>query len=981
MPVQVLKTKLRIPPVRSNRVIRPRLFQKLDDGLCQGHSLLLVAAPAGFGKTTLVSDWAARVSGRQVSRGTPDADSICHDFTPLVAWLALDENDNDPRRFWTYVLEALREARKKELVVQNQGPAPQVELGETILASLKSPSMAPVEILLSELINELEDCANDFLIVLDDYHAIRSPKVHTSVAFLLDHQPENVVLVIATRSAPPLPLARLRSRFLMTEFSEADLRFSRDEVRNFLQVTNGLDLSDQAVQALEDRTEGWAAGLQLAALALRRQAAPERGYAVSPATQALEAEEVIRTFSGSHRYVLSYLTEEVLKRQPADVRRFLIETAFLEELNADLCAAVVGGGLTVERCQRILNYLDENNIFVVPLDESGQWYRYHSLFAGFLRARVEELEEGRLRELRWRAGDWYARHGWWEKAVEHALAGGDYETAADWMEEVVREQVVVPPALLSAFPEEVLRARPLLAVAIALNASLGHSVEPAGIERWLADAERALEQRRAAAREEGHPERLAALEALVEGHILLIRGTLARENHQYQQALELCLRALEVLPAEEYVARSSAALTSGLAYHLLGDTQAAVAAAERAYQYALAGRSPARIFVTAYNKQENAFARNQLRAVEEINLEALRVVEAMAGIRGLSVPEAGTPYLGLASVHLARNELDAAEADYRRGLKLIQLSGQVGIASGVHTLAFFLSYLRRDWAGVQAALHQLENFWKPVHEEHVAYYRVLFWLAQLEDEPDVLPNLMDWVRQANLSLDPEAGADALRKCVFETGDVFNSYLWALIAFRRLGIAAPRDVDWQDVLRLIELMIAYAHEIQYELLIMELTITLALAYQAGAQPDRALEEIEKALRMAEPEGAMMQFLIHGRPMAALLDQARQAHRVTGRVAGFLQRLLDSFPREWLENAPAKNAPASAVPTPGALAEPLSDREIEVLRLLAAGRSNREIARELVLALGTVKKHVNNIFGKLGVANRTEAAAKAREMGIS
>ncbi len=429
MPVQVLMTKLRIPPVRSNRVIRPRLFQKLDDGLCNGHSLLLVTAPAGFGKTTLVSDWAARVSGQQLSRVRPAIDSVCHDFVPLVAWLALDENDNDPRRFWTYVLEALREARTKELAVQSQGPAPRVGLGETILMALHSPSPAPIEVLLGELINELEDCTNDFLLVLDDYHNIRSPEIHASLSFLIDHQPENVVLMILTRSVPPLPLARLRSRFRMTEFSEADLRFSLDEVRSFLQVTNGLDLSDQAVEALEDRTEGWAAGLQLAALALRQGSTSDRGSALSPATQAMEAEVVIRTFSGSHRYVLSYLTEEVLKRQPAYVRSFLLETAFLDELNADLCAAVTGGqtakdSRSVDSCQRILTYLDENNLFVVPLDENGQWFRYHSLFAGFLRAREKELGEGRLRELRQRAADWYARQGWWERPLSMRWPGG-----------------------------------------------------------------------------------------------------------------------------------------------------------------------------------------------------------------------------------------------------------------------------------------------------------------------------------------------------------------------------------------------------------------------------------------------------------------------------------------------------------------------------------------------------------------------------
>jgi LuxR family transcriptional regulator, maltose regulon positive regulatory protein len=992
MAVQILKTKLRIPPVRSNRVVRPRLFQKLDEGLFQGHGLFLVSAPAGFGKTTMVSDWATRLSEIGQS-GT--ADSMGSGFTPRVAWLALDESDNSPTRFWAYVLEALREAQRLEPAGAATQPARVGEshtwLGETALASLQSNVPAPVDLLVGELINDLASTPQDFLLVLDDYHVIHSGDVNAGVTYLLDHQPANLVLVILTRSEPPLPLARLRSRFRLTEVNEEDLRFSLDEVRSFLQISNGLDIAENSVAALEERTEGWAAGLQLAALTLRQRAPGSR-----PDPKAAEA--VIARFSGSHRYVLAYLTDEVLSHQPEPIRTFLMQTAFLDEMNAELCAAVLGSDYTPApfaqlanpTIQAILEYLDNNNLFVVPLDEDREWFRYHSLFAGFLRARLEEMGTTRVNELLRRAGAWYASQRWWEKAIEYSLAGEDFEAAADWVEQVVRERIVVPRVWLDALPREVVQSRALLCVAFAselMLSGLGSQNEAAA---WLQTAEQLLETAKNSAPTggtvptDGTVSLDVGYHALVRGLCLRSRATLAREAGDYPQAIALALQALEVLPPSDFVARSSAAMILEQSYAMKDDPEAMSRAAELAWQYALASKSPSRIFVTGYNKSDLLLNRGKLREAEAVCRETLRLAEEAGGPRALSVPEAGAIYLGLTIVNLYRYELDEAEAYLKRGTKLIQMSGQRGIVAGAYMLAFNLHAARRNWPAAQEAVQQLQKVQAmKSRDEKIDLHIPYMLLAQLEDEPDVLPALLDWIESMEVPADllrarahGQALEPAQEDLIRKQYQVWLLLLTAHVAFHRLGVPARRLLFLDQIHCVIDLILEYMRSHGWNNQVIKTALIQALAYQAGRDPAAAVQSLREALLLAEPENNVMEFTLHGRAMLALIHTAMAIPEVNRQHGAFLRKLAAYLPPASQTQAQPHESPSEA----DGEVETLSEREIEVLRLLAAGRSNREIAAGLVLALGTVKKHVNNIFGKLGVSNRTEAALEARQRGL-
>lgn len=962
MSVQILKTKLRIPPVRSNRVVRPRLFQRLDEGLFQGHSLFVIAAPAGFGKTTLVSDWASRLSGSVL---TTSIDSLTTGFAPRVAWLALDESDNSPNRFWAYVMEALYEAQK--INEPEADLAAQTRLGETAFTSLQSNTSVPVELVVGELINDLASHPQDFLLVLDDYHFIRSQEIHKGLAYLVDHQPGNLVLVIVTRSEPPLPLSRLRSRFRLTEINEDDLRFSHDEVRNFLQVTNGLDISSPSVAALEERTEGWAAGLQLAALALRQSGRTD----IDPA--------VIRKFSGSHRYVLSYLTEEVLNLQPEPIRAFLIHTAFLDEMNAELCREVLGTAQSVEETQSILEYLDDNNLFVVPLDEEREWYRYHALFAGFLRSRMDDPGGARLRELRRKAGAWYANRRWWEKAISYSLAGEDFDSAASYMERVVRERIVLPLTWLEALPQQVLRARPLLCMAYASTLYLAGNRSVEELEGWLQASEKAL-----AALPGAPPE----YQALVRGLCLRTRASLAREAGNYDQAIALAQQALQILPPHDYAALSSAAIILEQSYSMRDDSQAMRNAAEMAWQYALASKSPSRIFVTGYNKMDLLLNFGRLTEAETVCREALRVAEEIGGVSALAVPESGAVYLGLAAICLHRFELDDAERYLQLGSKRIQMSGQRGIVAGAYLLSYHLYFARQDFTAAAQAIENLQaQIHKYSHDGHDLFTPYLL-LGQVEDEPEHLQELLRWVEKVDLPPEfllegPAAPQweEQVESKMHQEYELWLILITVLTALHRLGASAGKQVRLDTMLHILEVEQAFMQAQQWDNRVLELGIAKTMIYQAGGRVDQALNSLGEVLALAEPENNLLYMINQGRPMLGLLQSwllwtGRDVH-----LEPFAQRLVGYFPLKW------RAAPMPvAEPAPGVQAagdqpgELLSERELEVLRLMALGRSNREIAADLVLALGTVKKHINNIFGKLGAANRTEAALAARNRGL-
>jgi LuxR family transcriptional regulator, maltose regulon positive regulatory protein len=909
----LLAAKLHVPRPRPGLVPRPRLLQRLTEGM--GRELVLVCTPAGFGKTTLLAEW-VRAGQRP------------------VAWLSLDEADNDSARFWRHVAAALDPVRPgvAERVSALLGPSP--------LASFEGPVTA--------LVNELAEVAEEVVLVLDDYHMIQVPAVHASVEFLLQHLPSPLRLVLASRADPPLRLARLRGRGQLAELREADLRFTLQEAGELLGATVGAELPKVAVAALGNRTEGWAAGLQLAALSLQGRS---------------DIGEFVEGFSGSHRYVLDYLAEEVLDRQPQQLRTFLLESSVLERLCGPLCEVVTGRADS----QQLLEQVERANLFLVALDDVRGWWRYHHLFADLLRVRLQQQRPERVPELHRAAADWCEQHGLVDDAIRHAGAAGDLSWAAQLVEQhfeavLGRREDATLRRWLELLPAEVVRSRPRLCLLQAFWALIGSRVE--AVERLLDAAERAVTD---TGDEPYQPAvgRPASLVANIPAAIARLRGGAAHLRGDAEQAILFARRALAELDEGEWM------LESVTRWQLVGAEwlRGQPAEAERGFLSAIsslaAWRATGQLTLVAWGYDHLGHAqraRGRLGAALATYQEAL---EAVAGEPGQPVmPAAGIAHVGLAEVHYERDELDAALEHATQGVPLArQLGWTLPLVAGLTILAR-IRQARGDPAAAQEAVHEAEQF-------------------QLDEAVVGLLNPAPAVR-ARLAL--------------SNGQVEAAARWVL----QRGLAVhdqpsfPRERDYLILARVLLAQQAPERAVA----ILEPWAALAaaqgraesviefLALQALAHADRgdepaALTTLAEALVQGAPEGYLRVFVDEGPAMAALF------RRLLGGRRSERQEALDAVPRDYLgrlavafEQAGAPVFPATkpgAVIVPG-LVEALSARELEVLALLATGKSNRAIAEELVVTLDTVKRHVTNLFNKLGVASRIQAVARARELGL-
>jgi LuxR family maltose regulon positive regulatory protein len=938
----LLTTKLYMPPVGPRWVPRPHLIQQLEEGLDLGHPVTLVSAPAGFGKTTLLSDWL-----RQADRA--------------AAWLSLDEGDNDPTRFLAYVIAAL----------QKIDPV----IGQSAQATLQATHPLPMESLLTTLINDIVATAEPFILVLDDYHVIESPAIHKAVSFLLDHMPpleQGMHLVVATRADPPLPLARLRGRGQLTELHAAELRFTPSEAGVYFNDTMALALSAEHVAALEQRTEGWIVGMQLAALALQ-------------GTLSLQGHEdvasFVRAFSGSQRYVLDYLTEEVLIRQPQEIQAFLLQTAILDRLTGPLCDAVrfgtaetpnrsegaatsvgtavrfgtaetpnrsegaatsagtpvrFGGAETPIRSERsavtqgaesqkVLEALEAANLFLVPLDEERRWYRYHHLFADILRQRLERERGDLVPELHRRASEWYEREGLIAEAVGHALTCGDFERAAHLIEEAgwatfTRGEMTTILGWIAVLPHHIVRANPKLGVLHAW--AMAKSGDLDGAERSL---------------QEFDGDSFRGEATAVRAYIAGVRGDLS-------QAVELSQRALALLPAENLVVRAIVTQNLGVAYHWSGDPAAAIRALTEAVALSrAAGQSfqtltAMAILGRAYEMQA------ALRQATEIYQEAL---ELGTGADRRPAPFACMAYVGMAGILCEWNDLDAAKQSALEGIRLSELGGFVAYQVFGHTLLARVCEAQGDRG---SALEQIEQAERLDQRSDYALVtalatelRVRLWLAQ----GDRLAAAR-WAQERPLQ--PAEELDAASE-IEQT------------AVARTLIAQDRT---EEALSLLASLLEAAQAAGRMAHVIKIRALQALAFQAQGNDVRALSALEQALSLAAPEGYVRTFVDEGEAMARLLRRAL----TEGITVDYAARLLAAF----------GESPQSASPAAQALVEPLTEREMEVLRLIAAGLSNREIGDELVVAVSTVKSHINHIYGKLDVKNRTQAVARARTLGL-
>jgi LuxR family maltose regulon positive regulatory protein len=877
----LLLTKLTVPRPPAGLIPRPRLSARL--AASAPRPLTLIAAPAGFGKTTLVSEWARQCE------------------LP-IAWVSLDAADSDPARFWRYVIAAL------------DGVHPGIGAGAS--AVLHAPGPVPTPALLTALLNALAAAPGDLLLVLDDYHLIDAPQIHDGMAFLLDHLPATLRLVIAGRGDPPLPLARLRARGQVSELRAADLRFTLDEAAAFFRRTLGLDLSEADLAALDARTEGWIAGLQLAALSLR---------------DAPAGPDVARLVTGADRHILDYLVAEVLAQQPPAVRDFLLQTAILPRLSGPLCDAVTGrpGG------QAMLERLEAANLFLIPLDNTRGWYRYHHLFAEVLHSRLGQAAPDSIPTLHARAGAWHQQQGQINEAIEHALAAEDWPRVLDLIESLDRElasrgEQATLRRWLSAVPDALLAGRPGLCLRYAW-ALLFHQHLCAS-EPPLAVAEQAW-------RAGGDDARL--------GEVLILRSAVASFQGDPARALVCAREALARLPAADLFQRDIAYAYVFAACRSTGDLAGAAEAlaGQRALGHVVNSMPvpPAAAGIsldTEIGAGHLAVAAGRLREGAAAYRQAIR----LAGRTHLRARMGA--HWHLSQILREWNDLDAAEEHARQGTAICAQIGEALSLPEGHLLIARILAARSDYEGARQELELARDGARQGGRDQ--------FVQLLATEAARL-----WLRQARLA---EAGRWAAG-CALPL-DVPPPYerQFEYLTLVRVRLAQHLPGNAPRVLaRLIEDGEAAGRTRE----VMGGLVLLALAHAARGATDQALPPLERALALAEPEGYIRLFVDEGAPLAALLDHLAAQRPPTA----YIRTLRAAF---------AADAAPAGVPI--AYTTPLSPREAGVLRLLGQGASNDQIAAELTIAVDTVKKHVSHIYTKLDVTSRTQAVARARQLGL-
>jgi LuxR family transcriptional regulator, maltose regulon positive regulatory protein len=955
---QLLLSKLQIPRLRTRLVSRSHLTERLQQGMEQ--AVTLVSAPAGFGKTTLLTQWIAEC-------GRP------------VAWLSLSPEDNDPVLFLSYLIAALCTVDP--------------HLGATALALLRTSQPPAPETVITLLVNDLmRSPTGDFALVLDDYHLITAEPLHRALNALVEHIPPQMHLLIATRADPPLPLSRLRVRGHLLELRTADLRFSSQEASTFLHTVMRLNLSAQALETLENRVEGWIAGLQLAALSMQGRA---------------DVTAFLSAFTGSHRFVLDYLTDEVLAQQPAEVQTFLLHTSILERLCGSLCDSVMGQ----QGSQAMLEALERANLFLVCLDDERHWYRYHHLFSEVLRNRLQQEEPRLMSALHSHASIWYEQQGLPMDAVQHALAACDFERAASLIEPIMLPlgrsgQLYTVLGWLNSLPAAVVRAHPFLCISHAAILIPANQLEEA--KARLQEAEQSIQEREMPAKQAeflmgyilslrayivlfsgdivqavslanralaGTKARLQeAKESIQEGelspehaqtlvgYVLSLLAHIALFSGDIMHAVSLVDQALDLIPETDRIVRPSTLLLASHDYLVGGDvtatTQGRVVAADASLHGTgdlMAGLRAVTLLARLYLLQ------GRLREATTAYEQALQIVPQSEVLQGLGLSSVFY-FFGLAELHYERNELDEASRCLTQGMEGIRetLIVEPYVALVGYTTLARLQQARGDFSSVLVTIDAFTNLAQQRHFPPQWIAPMTAMNAQIQLAQGNLASAISWADTSGLSANDD-DLSYLRE---------REYLTLVRVRIAQGRHDPTASSLQDALHLLDRLLSEAEAKARTSSVLEILVLRALALHVQRNRTGALTALERALTLAEPEGYVRLFVDEGLPILTLLQEIQTLSRVPDYVA----LLLSAF------GAPNISATTPPAPASCPLQEPLTAREREVLQLLAAGASNSEIARDLVLSLGTVKKHVSNICGKLGVQSRTQAIARARTLQL-
>ncbi len=893
MSTPLLQTKLYIPHSQPNLISRPRLIKHLEDGLSR--KLTLVSSPAGFGKTTLLSEW-------------------IHKCGQPVAWITLDQGDNDPSRFLKYFITAA--LQKNE-----------AEIGEEIFSALQSSQPPKSDILLTGLLNEITEMTQPIVIVLDDYHVITEPTIQEMLTFILENQPPQMHLVISSRADPPWPLARLRVRGELAEIRTRDLRFTTDEAATFLNNVMGLKLSPQEVASLEGLTEGWIAGLQMAALSMRGRK---------------DVSGFIESFSGTHRFILDYLVEEVLDQQSLTIQEFLLKTSILESLSGPLCDAVADR----EDSQIILTQLEQANLFLIPLDDERCWYRYHHLFADLLRIRLEHTQPEHTPTLHRRASEWFEQNGLIAEAVNHSLVANDFERvvrlfAGNTLAMIYHGESRTLVSWLEALPDEVVRSQPWFSIAHAWT--LAYAGEFDVIETLLKETEKVLVGFDELVLSEVEYQRII-------GHIAIIRSYIAARRGDSSRAAKQACKALQHLPADDLMERGYILTLLGAVLRTSGDFNAATEASTKAIAISQATGDSQLSAVVLCDQAALHYSQGQLHKAAAICRDAEQISDKYAGQSGRPLPVMGYAYIRLSAVLREWNDLETATGYAREGLELCKQWGQ----------ADFLVYSYIEVAKVLQAIGDMDGALDAIQTGkriasnvspwpgfHVATQQARLWLVKGK-----LEDVTRWVQVSGLRND-----DSLS----------FQYLFRYIVLARVLIAQG---VFDEAAGLLSRLLEVAETARAMGCMIEILILQALALQAQGKIDQALTSLERALVFAEPEGYVRTFIDEGSSMGKLLQQTT----APGVAVGYVGKLLTALKKE------TKSKRQLGEGFSASIVEPLSERELEVLRLLQTHLSSTGIAEELTISANTVRTHIKNIYSKLNVHNRQDALQRAQELEL-